>query len=248
MLWTSGSSESGSRRAQIPEGVRIYAIGDVHGRVDLLDRLLAKIDADIAAHPSKLAIHVFLGDYIDRGPTSRTVLDRVIARSSSHQSVCLKGNHEDYLSEFLRNPAIFGEWARCGGITTLMSYGLSPSTSFGSEDEAKLAYELSRILPHSHRKLLSNGLRPFFICGDFFFVHAGVKPGVPLNQQREQDLLWIREEFLLHEQSFSKIVVHGHTPVLQPEIRFNRINIDTGAYATGNLTCLVLENDKLFFL
>ena len=228
----------------MPEGVRIYAIGDIHGRVDLLDRVLKRIDADLATNPVAHGIEVFLGDYIDRGPASRQVLDRLVARSRTHRTVFLKGNHETFITGFVTNPRTLGDWQRLGGLETLMSYGIAPSINADRAAQARLAAAFDQALPKSHRRFLGD-LKSSFTCGDFFFVHAGVRPGIPLAKQREEDLLWIRQEFLLCEEDFSKIIVHGHTPVPQPDIRPNRINIDTGAYATGNLTCLMLEDDKM---
>jgi serine/threonine protein phosphatase 1 len=175
------------------------------------------------------------------------VLDRIITCCTNHPSICLLGNHETYLCEFLRNPEILPIWKRYGGLETLLSYGIIPPIAPNARGQAQLAQTFGRVLPSSHRRFLSS-LRPYFVCGDFFFVHAGVRPGVPLTSQSEEDLLWIREDFLLCEDDFGKIVVHGHTPTLEPEIRSNRINIDTGAYATGRLTCLVLEGDAVRFL
>jgi len=130
---------------------------------------------------------------------------------------------------------------------TLVSYGVTPSISADEAEQRELAAAFDRALPHSHRRFLGN-LKASFACGDYFFVHAGVRPGIPLSGQHEHDLLWIREDFLLHEESFEKIVIHGHTPVMEPDIRPNRINIDTGAYATGKLTCLVLEGGDMTFI
>jgi len=233
--------------ARVPDGIRIYAIGDVHGRADLLDQVLTRIDADLAAFPAPRATQVFLGDYIDRGPDSRAVLERLIGRSRTHDTVCLKGNHETYLLEFLKNPSILDEWQSYGAFETLMSYGVAPSRNADPAAQARLAAALHCALPGSHRQFLET-LRRCFVCGDFLFVHAGVRPGIPLTQQRDEDLLWIREEFLRFEGGFGKIIVHGHTPVLEPDIRPNRINIDTGAYATGRLTCLMIEGDEMLFL
>jgi serine/threonine protein phosphatase 1 len=230
-----------------PEGVRIYAIGDVHGRADLLAQLHAGIDADIAAYPASRVVEVLLGDYVDRGPHSREVLDILIARSRRRQVVCLKGNHETYIPDFLRNPAILDQWRHLGGFETLMSYGVAPSINADAQQQREIAGAFGRVLPESHRRFLAK-LRASFSCGDFFFAHAGVRPGIPLSQQHEADLLWIREDFLLHEEGFGKIVIHGHTPVTEPDIRPNRINIDTGAYATGRLTCLVLEGEDMTFI
>ena len=234
-------------RPRVPKGVRIYAIGDIHGRADLLERTLDRIDADLASNPVRIGIQVFLGDYIDRGPASREVLDRLVANNRSFRSVFLKGNHERYLTDFLINPLILGVWQHYGGLETLMSYGITPSINANAATQAQLAAALDQALPESHRQFIGN-LESSFTCGDFFFAHAGVRPGIPLTQQREEDLLWIREDFLLYEEDFSKVVVHGHTPVPQPDVRPNRINIDTGAFATGQLTCLRLEDDKLDFI
>jgi serine/threonine protein phosphatase 1 len=235
------------RLPRLPDRVRIYAVGDVHGRADLLDQVLSRIDADLAAYPDCRPRQVFLGDYIDRGPSSRAVIDRLIKRARTHEIVCLKGNHETYVFEFLRNPAILADWRQLGGLETLMSYGLKPSMKADVTEQLELAKALAASLPKHHRQFLRN-LSNSFSCGDFFFVHAGVKPGIPLEQQREEDLLWIRDDFLLCEHGFGKIVVHGHTPVLEPDMRPNRINIDTGAYATGRLTCLIIESGGFFVL
>ncbi len=227
--------------------MRIYAIGDVHGRVDLLDQVLLRIDAHETAHPVPRSVEVFLGDYVDRGPASREVLDRLSARTRTRETVYLKGNHETFVERFLKDPALLSEWRRYGGIETLLSYGLVPSVNMDLAEQTRLAAAFDQALPLSHRIFLG-GLRPSFTCGDYFFVHAGVRPGIPLAKQREEDLLWIREDFLLYEDTFSKIIVHGHTPVSEPDIRSNRINIDTGAYATGKLTCLMLEGDGRNFI
>jgi serine/threonine protein phosphatase 1 len=231
----------------LPEGVRIYAVGDVHGRSDLLRQLFSRIDGDLRANPAKEAIHVFLGDYIDRGNDSAGVLDFLIARSQTNQLYCLKGNHEIFLAEFLENPGVFKPWIQNGALPTLASYGLKPAINAGVKERAELSASLRNAMPDSHFRFLTE-LKLSFTCGDYYFVHAGVRPGTPLAIQHEEDLLWIRDEFLLHEEPFEKIIVHGHTPVLEPEVRPNRINIDTGAYATGRLTCLRLEGDKIGFI
>jgi serine/threonine protein phosphatase 1 len=236
-----------TKHAEVPEGVRVYAIGDIHGRADLLDPLLERIDADAEAFPVARRIEVFVGDYVDRGPASPAVLDRLIARSRTHEIVFLKGNHEAYFLEFLKDPAVLSEWQRYGALETLVSYNLTPSLNADAREQARLSAALKRALPDSHRRFLAN-LKVSFTCGDFFFAHAGVRPGIPLARQREEDLLWIREDFLLSEADFTKIVVHGHTPVLKPEVHMNRINIDTGAYATNRLTCLVLDRDEMLFI
>ena len=228
----------------MPDGIRIYAIGDIHGRADLLEQVLKRIDADLATHPAPHCIEVFLGDYIDRGPASRQVLDLLVARERAHRTVFLKGNHETFMTDFATKPFILENWQNLGGLETLMSYGITPSINADTADQVRLAAAFDEVVPESHRRFLRD-LKLSFTCGDFLFVHAGIRPGIPLARQREEDLLWIRQEFLLCEDDFSKIVVHGHTPVAQVDVRPNRINIDTGAYATGTLTCLMLESDKM---
>ncbi len=231
---------------RVPLGTRIYAIGDVHGRIDLLDSLLERIDHHLKISPIERPIHVFIGDYIDRGPASREVLQRLIERSRTHEMICLKGNHETFILEFFEDPTILDDWRQLGGLPTLMSYGLTPSARIASRHK-NLAVALRRVMPKEHRNFLNN-LPLTFVCGDYFFVHAGVRPGVPLTVQKEQDLLWIRDEFLSSTTDFGKIIVHGHTPVEEVDVRRNRINIDTGAYASGKLTCLVIENENVSFI
>jgi serine/threonine protein phosphatase 1 len=247
LSWKSRLFGAPPTRPRTPEGVRVYAVGDVHGRLDLLDPLLAKIDADLADHDPQMSVHVFLGDYIDRGQASAQVVERLIRRSETVPTICLKGNHEVLLLEFLENPEVLTSWSRNGGLTTLLSYGVDPLIQTDKDMRALLAEKLARAVPAHHLEFLSN-LPLTFSCGDFLFVHAGLRPGIPLGRQREEDLLWIREAFLCHEAPFEKIVVHGHTPVMEPQILPNRINIDTGAYATGRLTCLRLEGEDIGLL
>jgi serine/threonine protein phosphatase 1 len=148
---------------------------------------------------------------------------------------------------FLKNPSILADWRQIGGFNTILSYGVTPKRWSDPRSEHEIALALNDSMPDTHRSFLDN-LMPSFTCGDFFFAHAGVRPGVPINAQCERDLLWIRDEFLFCEEDFGKIVVHGHTPAPKPDVRPNRINIDTGAYATGRLTCLVLDDDGMRFL
>jgi serine/threonine protein phosphatase 1 len=232
---------------RVPDDIRVYAIGDVHGRADLLAALFDRIDADLHANPIGRPVQVLLGDYIDRGPQSRQVLDLLVARRRQHDMLYLKGNHETFAAQFLSDPSALLSWKRVGGLTTLLSYDVPPPTRDGIESNERTAAAFRQALPESHSQLIKS-LALTFVCGDFLFVHAGVRPGIPLAEQRQEDLLWIREEFLLHEEDFGKIVVHGHTPVLEADVRPNRINIDTGAYATGRLTCLVLEGDRMTFI
>jgi len=237
-------SHPSRHKPRLPDGVRIYAMSDIHGCDHLLKQMLRVIDADVARSRPRYAIEVYMGDYVDRGPDSRSTLDILINRSRRGNTVFLKGNHEAFLGDVLRNPALLPEWLQVGGLYTLMSYGLAPSSAPGEEEQQTLVRDLTRAMPPQHREFLDK-LRPTFSCGDFFFVHAGVRPGVPLAEQQEADLLWIREEFLQSKQNFGKYVVHGHTPVHMPELLENRANIDTGAFATGNLTLLTIQGNSM---
>jgi serine/threonine protein phosphatase 1 len=243
-VWKLSSLRRDRRPPGVPEGIRIYAVGDVHGRADLLASLLSRIEADTARRPISRPMTVFLGDYVDRGPAARETIELLLAWRGVQEAVFLKGNHEDFLLRFLKDSAVLEDWRYCGGLETLIAYGLKPPINPSSLEQSQLAHDLGGALPETHRAFLQ-ALELYFICGDFLFVHAGVRPLVPIERQTEDDLLWIREEFLLWEKEFEKIVVHGHTPVHEPDIRANRINIDTGAFATGRLTCMVFEGTEI---
>src|SRR3954452_12305371 len=243
-MWNSRSFRTDRAAARLPEGLRIYAMGDIHGCADLLKAVLLRIDVDCTLYPSFRPIVVLLGDYIDRGPASKEVLDLLLGCGQTKETVFLKGNHDTFVHRFMSEPAVLDEWRLCGGLETLVSYGLKPSISPDALEQKQLARQLARSIPKRHLEFLDS-LTPSFICGDFLFVHAGIRPGVPLRKQKEEDLLWIREEFLCYEERFEKFIVHGHTPVLTLEIRSNRINIDTGAFATGRLTCIAIEGSAI---
>ena len=244
MTWNVLGSPVQKAKPRVPDGIRIYAIGDIHGRADLLSAIFTRVDYSLKANPVKEAVHVLLGDYIDRGPNSREVIDALIARRRQHMMICLKGNHESYAIRFLSDPCVLSEWKQVGGINTLLSYGVKLSARDDPQRRQDVATAFRQALPESHYGFLQ-GLALSFTCGDFFFTHAGVRPGIPLGTQREQDLLEIRKDFLLHEEDFGKCIIHGHTPAKEPDFRPNRINIDTGAYATGRLTCLALQDDQI---
>jgi serine/threonine protein phosphatase 1 len=232
------------RRPSLPAGLRIYAVGDIHGRLDLLDDLLARIDRDRATRPITRPIYVFLGDYIDRGPWSRETIDRLLEHSQGNEAVFLKGNHELIAIKSLSDRGPFEQWMRLGGIETLMSYGLRGEDLAGGKSMVEIQAAFHAALPRTHLRFFRE-LQLSFTCGDFFFAHAGVKPGIEISRQNERDLLWIREEFLTSRDDFGKIIIHGHTPTFEVEVGSNRINIDTGAFATGRLTSLVIEDSKL---
>jgi serine/threonine protein phosphatase 1 len=228
----------------LPADMRIYAVGDIHGRIDLLDILLARIHADAALHPTKRPLYVFLGDYIDRGSWSRQTIDRLLEHGAVNESVFLRGNHELIAIDSLSDLGLFHRWLGFGGPETLTSYGISPEIVASTKKIGELQVAFQKAFPPSHLRFFLN-LENSFECGDFFFAHAGVRPNVALSCQKEGDLLWIREEFLSSNEDFGQIVVHGHTPTLNVEVRPNRINIDTGAYASGRLTCLVVDDSSL---
>jgi serine/threonine protein phosphatase 1 len=242
-----GRSDRPNPRFRTAPGVRIYAIGDIHGRADLLASTLAAVGEDILHHPDRRCVTVLVGDYIDRGPDSQRVVSTLIEWKRSRETVCLMGNHEMMLLRFLEDPETWDFWVRSGGTATLLSYGVRPQPRPSAEQKSELAQALTSALPERHREFLAT--LPFsYQNGDILFVHAGLRPGAPLEQQKPEDLIWIREEFLNSEADFGAFVVHGHTPVEMPDLRSNRANIDTGAYATGKLTCLVLQDEKLTVL
>ena len=226
---------------------RLYVIGDIHGCADLLDRVICEITNDFAARPVADSLVVTLGDYVDRGPDSRGVVDRLLGNPFPTKFIALRGNHEVLLDGFLLNPKTGESWRHVGGMETMESYGISVGQLIRSKDYVAAARALAQAIPAAHFDFFAS-LRPSLTVGKYFICHAGVRPGVPLEQQKEEDLLWIRESFLTSGVDFGKIVVHGHTPTPEPEVLPNRINIDTGAFATGRLTCVVLEAEGYRFL
>ncbi|MDW7712456.1 MAG: metallophosphoesterase family protein [Deferrisomatales bacterium] len=239
---------------RIPEGTRVYAVGDVHGRADLLVALHREIVRDAARAggretPPRENLVVYLGDYIDRGALTRQAVDLLLAGPpEGFRAVHLRGNHEDLLLRFLDDPSALGAWLAVGGQTTLLSYRVAPPASGFSPEKARAARDaLREALPEAHREFF-RGLRASLRVGDYFFCHAGVRPGVPLEDQALEDLLWIREEFVYCREPFGARVVHGHSICPRPELRPHRIGLDTGAYATGTLTCAVLEGEGVRLL
>ena len=226
-------------QATLPAGAIVHAVGDIHGRSDLLDDVFNRIDRDLQDFPDLQAVEVYLGDYVDRGPDSCGVIDRLIARSRDREIMPLRGNHDAFLEEMLEGSARLGQWQQLGGLETMLSYGVmmrAPSTRQGLE---RMHKEWCAAVPHDHREFFAR-LQTSYTIGGYFFVHAGVRPGVALDRQSEEDLMWIRDEFHRSKVNHGKIVVHGHSPVVAPEFCGNRINIDTCAYASGELTCLRL--------
>jgi serine/threonine protein phosphatase 1 len=236
------------RACAVPEGRRVYAVGDIHGRRDLLDRLLELIDEDDAARGPADTEIIFLGDLVDRGPDSRGVVDRLLHLAQAGGKVrFLMGNHEDVFVRAARGDLRALRFlTRIGGRETLLSYGIS-AEEYRSVDFDELAHLLARNVPAEHVDFLS-GFESWIEIGDYLFVHAGVRPGIAIEAQSRGDLCWIREEFLDHRDSFGKMVVHGHSITDDVDLRPNRIGIDTGAYASGHLTAIGLEGGERWFL
>ena len=228
---------------RVPEGARVYVIGDIHGRLDLLSQLRERIVMDSGNFTGERKVAVYLGDYVDRGPRAKEVIDLLVDEPlAGFESVHLKGNHENFLLDFLDDASVWPLWLYNGAGATLLSYGVSSTA--GPEG---LQAEFRAPIPARHLEFL-HSLALSHAEGDYFFVHAGVRPGVALEDQDEADMIWIRDPFLFSDADHGKIVVHGHSIAREPEIEANRIGIDTGAYATGKLTCLVLEGANRAFL
>jgi len=224
-----------------PHRVRIYCVGDIHGRVDLLLQLLVAVARDAADYGGSKKI-IYLGDYIDRGDESMAVIDWLLNHPlPGFEAIYLRGNHEQTMLDFLQRAEVGPGWLAWGGRATLASYGVKVARMpIRQEDYIALQQNLVSRLPEAHREFLLM-TRMSYSCGSYYFVHAGVRPDIPLNQQIPEDQLWIREEFLSCREYYEKIIVHGHTISGEAEMHYNRIGIDTGAYLSGKLTALVLE-------
>lgn len=242
------SQQDEAKPASMPPDTRVYAIGDVHGRADLLDVLHDRIVRDAYNAPEARRVVVYLGDYIDRGPDSAGVIDLLLdAPLPEFEHVFLMGNHEEFLLHFLDDPAIGEAWILNGGDATLSSYGVAPAEGGIAADLADACDQLREKMPKAHLDFLRD-LGVSHREGDYFFVHAGIRPGVPLARQSEEDLLWIREPFLEAADEREFVVVHGHTPVTNAEVHDNRIAVDTGAVWSDRLTAVVLHEDEQSFL
>jgi len=232
-----------------PPGTRLYAVGDIHGRLDLLRTLTALIHDDAYRRQASRNVAIYLGDYVDRGRESRAVIDFLLDEPlPGFEHVHLRGNHEDVMLRFLTDITAGPSWLNFGGRETLESYGVdAPQPQAAPAELERARRALAACLPRAHLEFL-RGLPLQHEEGDYFFAHAGVKPGVPLDQQREEDLLWIRGEFLSSNAEFGRIVVHGHSISPVPDVRRNRIGIDTGAFMSDRLTCLVIDGTEWSFL
>ncbi len=235
-------------QAAIPAGQRVYAVGDIHGRLDLLDALIAKIDTDDGARPSAETTIIFLGDLIDRGPDSAGVVERLRELGATRSNLrFLMGNHEEiFLAALGSDERALRLFCRIGGRETILSYGID-EMAYERMDYAELGAAIETAVPALHRAFLS-AFEDSIVIGDYAFVHAGLRGDVAVEDQRTADLRWIREPFLEGRGRYDKRVVHGHTIADTAEFRPHRIGIDTGAYASGTLTALGLEGTETWLL
>ena len=230
------------RAPALADDMRVYVLGDIHGQIESLEAAIARIVADRNARPMRHILTVFVGDYVDRGLGSRAVIDRIMAENEIGTKITLRGNHDEMMWRALDDPSHMKAWCDMGGIQTLFSYGVDvQQVMVGRGYEAAQA-ALRVALPHAHLSWLQ-GLRNHHEQDDYFFCHAGIDPDRSIGNQTADDLLWIRERFTCDDRIYSKIVVHGHSPVDRIDVRRNRINVDTGAAWTQYLGCLALEAD-----
>ncbi|RZK02360.1 MAG: serine/threonine protein phosphatase [Novosphingobium sp.] len=232
--------------AAVPAGERVYAIGDVHGRLDLFETLAAAIEADDAARGLAETTVILLGDLIDRGPDSAGVVAATRDWQSRRKVRVICGNHEEKLLESFDDPAVLRGFLLYGGDATIQSYGVAPA-DLATADLAGTQALMRRAIPSEDLAFIA-GFEDFVALGDYLFVHAGIRPGVPIGTQTVEDMRWIREPFLDYADSHGFMVVHGHTITAEPDLRRNRIGIDTGAYKSGRLTALGLEGERRWLI
>ncbi|MEI6985448.1 MAG: metallophosphoesterase family protein [Rhodospirillaceae bacterium] len=237
-------------RGLLAPGLRVYAVGDIHGRLDLLLTLIARIHADAASlqRGGRCRV-VFLGDYIDRGSQTKAVIECLLSNPfPEFETNFIRGNHEATMINFLDDLMAGPGWLTYGGINTLLSYKVRPPVDVPPRQRlAMVQAQLRDILPSTHLAFL-RGLAPYVVIGTYLFVHAGIRPGVALADQSVDDLVWIRDAFLHSSHDHGVVVVHGHTIAMEAESLPNRIGVDTGAYATGRLTAAVLEGETRRFI
>jgi serine/threonine protein phosphatase 1 len=235
----------------VPRGARearLYAVGDIHGCLDLLDSLLRLIEEDMASRAPMKTYIVFLGDLIDRGPASAGVVERLLHfRPAGATPIFLAGNHEEIFTRVLDGESeILADWLKFGGAECLESYGVDPAVLKRMEPAAAVEQVRAQV-PRAHVDFIES-FADTFRFGDYLFVHAGIRPGIELAEQDQFDLRWIREPFLSFDDQHGLVVVHGHTIVQEVEERANRIGLDTGAYRSGVLTALAIEDEARWYL
>lgn len=235
-------SKPSSPRASVPNGERVYAIGDVHGRRDLFEALIDAVERDDAEAGSARTTVVLLGDLVDRGPDSAGVVELAMLWRSRRKVELLIGNHEEMFIDSFEDEGVLRHFLRHGGRQTVLSYGV-PRDVYDAASLGELQVLMARAVPHAHRAFLG-GARDHVVIGDYLFVHAGIAPEIPLEQQKPHHLRWIREPFLDYDSPHEHYVIHGHTITEDVDLRSNRLGIDTGAYRTGRLTALVLEGES----
>lgn len=233
----------------VPEGTRVYAIGDIHGCCEALEKMHTLIAKDMEKSTVRRKVVIYIGDYIDRGVHSKEVVDVLLEKPiPGCERIFLKGNHEHVMMLFLMDPKIGEHWLFWGGDATIQSYGVSLYGENGKrKDMVTLNKDFYHALPESHKKFYQQ-LQLYHVEGDYLFVHAGIKPGVPLTKQKEDDMLMIREDFYLFPKAGEQCVVFGHTIFKSPFCQYGKIGIDTGTFASGVLTAAVLEGDAVSFL
>lgn len=236
-LFASGTASQ--QNARVPDGERLYVIGDIHGRLDLFRALRDAIEDDDAALPPRETTVILLGDLVDRGPDSAGVVNSARKWGESRKVRYLAGNHEEMFLQSFEDREILRHFLKHGGKETILSYGLDRKT-YSRMKMSELQEAMKEAVPKKDRKFLAS-FEDMIVIGDYVFVHAGINPKLGLDEQKPSDLRWIRERFLKHEEAFSHVVVHGHTIFEEMEHREHRIGIDTGAFRTGRLTALVLE-------
>lgn len=229
--------------ARPPEGMRLYAVGDIHGEQEQLLDIRERIARDLDARPVADWREIYVGDYVDRGPENAAVIETLAHAPGAERRVCLLGNHDVFMRDFLAEgaPSVLWQWLTNGGTITCANYGVD---AIGETSAPRLHAQLSAAVPAAHRRFL-DGLECQARFGDFGFVHAGIRPGVPWAAQDADDLIWIREAFLRHRGPHELVVVHGHTPSPRIEVRENRIGIDTGAGKGGVVSAMVIEDGTL---
>ena len=226
----------------VPPGTRYYVIGDIHGRMDLYAAMIGAIEEDDASRPEADSHVILLGDLVDRGPDSAGVISRTRSWQSERSVRVLAGNHEEMFLNAFKKPEVLRHFLKHGGRETVMSYGLSRK-QFNAMNLDELFALMPQLIPQADVEYMRD-FEEMIIAGDYLFVHAGIDPAVPLDQQKRADMLWIRDRFLDHEGALEKVVVHGHTIFDKVMDCGNRIGIDTGAFRSGVLTALVLEDDQ----
>lgn len=240
------SSSAKSRMPALPAGERVYAIGDIHGRFDLFEHLIATIDADDGARSRAHTTIILLGDLIDRGPASASVVARARELASTRSMHIIQGNHEEMFLHSRTRPAVLKEFLRFGGRETIASYGV-PADAIERNDPAELQQLIQDMVPEADFSFMED-FEKMVRMGDYLFVHAGIRPNSRLDMQRGEDCRWIREPFLSDERDYGFVVIHGHTITEEPVVRSNRIGIDTGAVRFGTLTALGLQGTDRWFL